>query len=91
MVPVAGIEPALPKKRHFECRVSTNSTTLAKRGFAPINITAVTPVLRYSYLLYFLTPAYSFVPRYVFLHTGDVDYNSDFFAVNCSYGYLLVY
>ena len=30
VVPVAGIEPALPKKRHFECRVSTNSTTLAR-------------------------------------------------------------
>ena len=29
LVPVAGLEPALPKKPDFESSVSTNSTTLA--------------------------------------------------------------
>lgn len=29
MVRAVGLEPTLPKERHFECRASTNSTTPA--------------------------------------------------------------
>ena len=32
MVPVVGVEPTRPKAQHFECCVSTNSTTPAARA-----------------------------------------------------------
>ena len=43
MVPLAGVEPALPKELDFESSASTNSATEARRQGEPISEALRTP------------------------------------------------